>query len=174
MGAAKAFIEVGDRRLIDTALLALAGASQRLVVGGEQPLLRLAAETAGARYVHDRWPGEGPLGAIVTALEAAACSTMVILPCDLPGIRPDDVASLVNALGEPVVGTVPAAAVFADHRRHFLPLALHTELLATAEDLFASGKRSVASLLDEAKVVDVVAPPGAVYDIDTPEDLAST
>ena len=44
---------------------------------------------AGARAVADRWPGEGPLGGIVTALlDAASCGAKpewtLIVSCDMP------------------------------------------------------------------------------------------
>ena len=173
MGADKALIEIGGGQLIDIALAALAGAVQRLVVGGDELGLQDALARAGAVYVPDRWPGEGPLGAVVTALGTAEYTTAVILPCDLPGITLEDVKMLLEALEGADEGAVPAAAIFADHRRHFLPLALNTGALSVAERLFASGRRSVASLLDEVSVMEVAAVASAVNDVDTPEDLRS-
>ncbi|MCY3578661.1 MAG: molybdenum cofactor guanylyltransferase [bacterium] len=168
MGTDKAFIEVEGRRLIDCALDALADASQRLIVGGSDPRLANAAGSAGSEHVADRWPGEGPLGAVATALGLAHHPVTVILPCDLPAITAEDVAVLVQAVGQ----TPPvSAAVFTDQRRHYLPLAVNTHAAALAERLFESGQRAVASLLDEVTVVDVPAPPSAVVDLDSPEDL---
>ncbi len=171
MGVDKAFIEVGEGWLIDNPLRALAGASQRLIVGGTDPRLGRAATSTDARHVADRWPGEGPLGAVATALSLAQHPVTVILPCDLPAISAEDVAVLVQAVVEAPPSTAPAAAVFTDQRRHYLPLAIDTAATALAERLFESGSRSVASLLDETAVVDVPAPPSAVADIDSPEDL---
>lgn len=170
MGADKAFIPVGGRRLIDCALEALAHASQRFIVGGNDPRLEDAAALADARHISDRWPGEGPLGAVATALELADHPVTVVLPCDLPAISPEDVALLVQAVRESPAAA-PSAAVFTDQRRHYLPLAIDTAAAALAERLFESGQRAVASLLDELAVVNVPAPPSAVADVDTPEDL---
>ncbi len=171
MGTDKAFIEVGGKRLIDCALDALADASQRLIVGGTDQRLQGAAATANAQHVADHWPGEGPLGAVATALGQARHPVTVILPCDLPAISADDVAALVQAVREAPPAAVPSAAVFTDQRRHHLPLAIDSGAAALANSLFESGQRAVASLLDEVAVVDVSAPPSAVADVDSPEDL---
>lgn len=169
MGTDKAFVEVGGKWLVVCALDALAGASQRMIVGGTDPRLQLAA--AGADHVADRWPGEGPLGAVATALAQARFPVTVILPCDLPGISPQDVAALVLAVSGAPGQSGPTAAVFADHRRHYLPLAIDTGAAALAQGLFESGRRSVASLIDQVTVVDVPAPQSAVADVDRAEDL---
>ena len=174
MGTDKAFLEVGGQRLVHHALDALRDAAQRLVVGGTDPRLEDTAAAAGAVHIADRWPGEGPLGAVVTALGHARHPVTVILPCDLPGISPEDVALLVRAVHEAMEstdGVSPVAAVFADHRRHYLPLAVNTGAVALAEGLFVAGQRSVASLLDQTAVVEIPAPPLAVADIDSPDDL---
>lgn len=171
MGTDKAFIEVEGTWLITSALKALSGASQRLVVGGTDLKLGKAASAADARHVADRWPGEGPLGAVATALGLAHHPVTVILPCDLPAISEEDVAALVQAVREAPSAAAPSAAVFTDERRHYLPLAVDTSASALATSLFESGRRAVASLLDEAAVIEVPAPPSAVADIDSPEDL---
>jgi molybdenum cofactor guanylyltransferase len=48
----------------------------------------------GAKVVEDRWPGEGPLGGIITALEDAAKSAAryewnLIVSCDMPFLTAD-------------------------------------------------------------------------------------
>lgn len=173
MGIDKAFIEVEGTWLIASALKALSGASQRLIIGGTDPKLDKAASAVDAQHVADRWPGEGPLGAVATALGQARHPVAVILPCDIPAISAEDVAMLVMAVSEAPPADAPSAAIFADQRRHYLPLAIDTAAAALAERLFESGRRAVASLLDEMTVVDVPAPPSAVADIDSPEDIRS-
>ena len=171
MGTDKAFIEVEGRWLIASALAALGEASQRLIVGGSDPRLKEAAVAANAQHVADHWPGEGPLGAVATALGQARHPVTVILPCDLPAISAEDVALLVQAVSEATPAAVPTAAIFADQRRHYLPLAVDTSASALVKRVFESGQRAVASLLDEVTVVEVPASPTAVADLDSPEDL---
>src|SRR2546421_12906263 len=48
----------------------------------------------GAEIVEDRWPGEGPFGGIITALEDAAksprgCEWNLIVGCDMPFLTQD-------------------------------------------------------------------------------------
>lgn len=171
MGTDKAFIEVGGRWLITYAVDALAGASQLLIVGGSDSRLEEIAAAANAQHVADRWPGEGPLGAVATALGRARHPVTVILPCDLPAISADDVAVLVRAVSQATSAAAPSAAIFTDQHRHFLPLAVDTSAAALAVSMFESGRRAMASLLDEVTVVEVPASPTAVADVDSPEDL---
>jgi len=53
----------------------------------------------GVEIVEDRWPGEGPLGGIITALEDAAMSAVppewnLIVSCDMPFLRQEWLAFL--------------------------------------------------------------------------------
>src|SRR5207253_2884928 len=55
----------------------------------------------GAEIVEDRWPGEGPLGGIITALEDADRSATrpewnLIVSCDLPFLKKDWLQFLAN------------------------------------------------------------------------------
>ena len=183
MGTDKAFLEVGGGWLIAHVLGALDGAAQRLVVGGTDPRLEEAAAAAGAVHVADRWPGEGPLGAVATVLKEARYPIAVALPCDLPDISSGDVAALVQAVGSVSPEESPAVSAFVDQRRHYLPLAIDSRAAAAVERLFESGERAMSSLFESGEramsslfdgviVIDVPAPPSAVADIDRPEDLS--
>ncbi len=55
----------------------------------------------GAEIVEDRWPGEGPLGGIITALEDAAesitkCEWNLIVSCDMPFLTREWLAFLAE------------------------------------------------------------------------------
>src|SRR5467141_3332466 len=58
-------------------------------------------EAFGAEIVEDRWPGEGPLGGIITALEDSAQSASrpewnLIVSCDMPFLTQDWLQFLAN------------------------------------------------------------------------------
>jgi molybdopterin-guanine dinucleotide biosynthesis protein A len=108
------------------------GQDKALVRIGVQPLLArlcavLRSETASvtavgspAKYsgfeahcIADRWPGQGPLGGIITALLASAATSAglewnLIIGCDMPFLTREWLAYLVErALGSPAEVVVP-------------------------------------------------------------------
>ena len=91
MGRPKALIEIDGRTLLDRAVGALTAAAidPVIVVGGDQA----AIEAAGHRFVPDEYPGEGPLGGIISALGAVDTDLVVVLACDLLAASPDAVIS---------------------------------------------------------------------------------
>ena len=96
MGVDKATMPVDGvamaRRVADA--LAAAGCSPVSAIGGDPAELgRL-----GLELIVDRYPGDGPLGGILTALAVQAPAAVVA--CDLPGLRAATVTSLLDALGD--------------------------------------------------------------------------
>ena len=59
-----------------------AGASEILLVGGTQA----RAKKLPGTWKKDAYPGEGPLGGVITALKAAEHDSVVVLSCDMPFI----------------------------------------------------------------------------------------
>jgi molybdopterin-guanine dinucleotide biosynthesis protein A len=149
MGRDKALIEVSGRALacIAADALAAAGADDVCVVGGDAGAL----EALGLRVVPDGWPGEGPLGGLLTALENAAHDTVVVLACDLPGVTAEAVRALVAAL-EDHDGAVPVVAGRAQH----LVAAWHRDqVLGPLRDAFVGGERAIWRACDALRVAPV-------------------
>jgi molybdopterin-guanine dinucleotide biosynthesis protein A len=97
MGRDKAFVEVDGvpmaRRVADA--LADAGCDSVEAVGGDAP--GLAA--LGLVTVPDGWPGEGPVGGVLTALEHwPDADAVVVVACDLPHLTAHTIRALVAAL----------------------------------------------------------------------------
>ena len=93
MGVDKAVLEVDGRPLAMGALEALQAAhlSPVFLVGGADGL----SEATGHEVIPDAWPGEGPLGGILTALSALdedGRRPVVVLACDLPDASAGTVA----------------------------------------------------------------------------------
>ena len=73
-----------------------AGASEILLVGGTQA----RAKKLPGTWKKDAYPGEGPLGGVITALKAAEHDSVVVLSCDMPFITSAVIRSLVNGLAD--------------------------------------------------------------------------
>jgi molybdopterin-guanine dinucleotide biosynthesis protein A len=116
--------------------------------------------TFGAAMVEDRWPGEGPLGGIITALEDAARNTArpewnLILSCDMPFLTRE----WLDFLGKRAVRS-KAQVVFSHSASGPEPLCACWQTAAAAKlrSGFESGVRKVtqgiallrAEVLDEA------------------------
>ena len=173
MGRDKAFVEVGDRALASIAADALrgAGAVEVMAVGGDRD--RLAA--LGLDVRPDDHPGEGPLGAIVTALGLAdplssPDGIVMVLACDMPRIDAATVSAVVAALqARPDAdGAVPTL----DGRRQILTAAYRTRLRPHLAAAFAAGERAPRRALEGAVIVEVDdLDPERLADVDRPDDL---
>ncbi len=110
-GADKAFVEIGGRRMLDRMIDLMRRVGPRLkIVAPAEKYTEFGIET-----VADRWPGEGPLGGIITALlDAAADSAQTtsnqpsqvtsheadawcfIVSCDMPFLTEDWLKFLIQ------------------------------------------------------------------------------
>ncbi len=104
MGRDKAWIEWEGQPLVarSAGALAAAGCAEVLVVGGDAT--RIAAR--GLRAVADAMPGEGPLQALAAALAAATDPIVLVVACDMPGLRPEPLRTLAQ-LAEGFDAAVP-------------------------------------------------------------------
>lgn len=165
MGSDKATFEVeGSPMAVRVAEAARnAGAAEILLVGGTQS----RAKKLDGTWKKDTYPGEGPLGGVITALKAAKNETVVVLSCDMPFITDSVVTSLVSGLGD------AQASVGRTDRLNWLCAAwLKSECLPTMQSVWKREERSVhraAALLD---VAEVPVPANAVRNINEPADLA--
>ena len=169
MGQDKALVELDGtalaRRVADA--LAAAGAGRVVAVGGDTDAL----SARGLRVVPDRWPGEGPLGGLLTALEDpdGTSGVAVVLSCDLTGPDPDAIARTVE---EQARLACDAVVPLVDGRHQWLHAAWDRRVVRILADVFAAGERSVAgaALSLRIETTDRVGAL-AVHDADRPEDL---
>lgn len=172
MGADKAFIAVGGVPMVVKAVTALreAGADPAVVVGGDGPgLLKL-----GLGHVPDRYPGQGPLGGIITALGALDAPLVMILSCDLIGPSPEAVAAVLGHAAASETADVVAPVV--GGRRQWLHAAWRPACLPALEAAFARGARGPSQAGPDLTVEAVPEPeggwpPDAFHDADRPGDL---
>lgn len=171
MGTDKALLAVDGVAMALRVARALeaAGAAEVLCVGGNA----VALAALGLVVVPDRHPGAGPLGALITALNASSRDIVVVAPCDLVAPDPAVASAVVVALlAAPAAdGAVPVSGGVLQP----LDGAFRTTAVAALARRFAAGERSVKRAIVDLVLVDVdvdgLSPRGLV-DADTPEQLA--
>lgn len=171
MGRDKALVEVDGAAMaarVATALSA-AGAATIAAVGGDADALT----ALGLDFVADRWPGEGPLGALVSALGAVGSeSIVVVVSCDLVHPDPAEMHRLVERIE---ASAVDAVVPRVRDRAQWLHGVWRRRVAGVLENVFDSGERSLFGAAGglEVDFVDV-ADTSAYLDADTPSDLPGT
>lgn len=159
-GVDKTRLPLGGRTLLARALDALAPLTTTcLVVGG--------APVCGVTQVADRHPGEGPLGGILTALEAIDTSHALFLAVDLPFISGPLLRDVQRA-GE----NAAVALVRGPDGRLALCLSVRRDVAPGLRARFEDGTRRVRALEDLAPCTWVSAGAetmtGALWNVNDP------
>ena len=165
MGRDKAFIAVDGEPLVRrvASALAEAGAQRVVVVGGDRP----AIEALGLAAVADRFPGEGPLGGVLTALSGTDAAVVAVLGTDLVAPDPAAIGTVLDALAGHDVA-VPVAG----GRRHFPHAVWPRAAQPTLAAAVAAGERAITRAVRTLDVVEVEGIASeALADADTPDEL---
>ncbi len=170
MGADKATLEVDGRPMVMAALEALhgAGVSPVCLVGGDPATF----PGTGHGFIPDRWPGEGPLGGILTALSALdedGQRPVIILACDLPDASAATIGEILDH-----TNSVPDAVVLPmlDGVPQWLHALWPPGARATLAEAFEAGERAPWRAGRMLPVVELlIVDEGHLRDVDTPDDL---
>ena len=170
MGTDKALVEVdGKPMALHVADALRAGGCQEVVLVGAA---EATARALGIPIVPDRWPGEGPLGGLASALAASPPAGLVVVAaCDQPAIT----GALVQALVAAVVAgerTVAAAPRTPSGGREPFPTAWRALARAGIEVHLRAGRRRADAGLYGDMVAEVRVAQAVVDDLDTPADVA--
>ncbi len=167
MGTDKCFVPLDGRPLVRRVADALdaAGAATVRCLGGDLGRLRTWGLTAEA----DRHPGEGPLGAVIQALDTSSADLTVVLAVDLVAPDPATIRALVAiAHDEPGDVTVPLSG----GRLQVLHAVWRRRALGRLRRSFEGGNRSLTTAIDGLDVHRVLDQPHAGFvDADTPQQL---
>jgi molybdenum cofactor guanylyltransferase len=163
MGRDKAMVAVDGvvmaRRMAD--LLVKAGCADVVAIGGDAP--GLAA--AGLECLRDRYPGEGPLGGILTALSYGA--PCLVVACDLPQLGSASLIDVVATLGS------HDAAMARSDRPEPLCAAWSARAAGSLQRHFDSGERAVHRAIVDLDIAWVTLPAAELRNVNTPDDLRS-
>jgi molybdopterin-guanine dinucleotide biosynthesis protein A len=171
MGRTKALIELDGvpmaRRVAHA--LTVAGCGSVIAYGGDPVEL----EPLGLPVLPDRHPGSGPLGGVLGALELFAESDLhidgvFVVACDLPALRGEDLAGMVDAVRRRRDVDVVVART-----ARIEPTCAIWRLRATERlrEMFDSGERALHRAIEQLESCAVGIEPGAVRNINTPDDL---
>ncbi len=119
--------------------------------------------------VPDAYPGEGPLGGILTALAHSADAWNLIAACDMPGLTVDFLRGLFDraelAAADVLVPMLPSG--------HLEPLCAiyHIRAAPALERAFAAGVRKIAEAFESVRTCRLEVPESAMFhNVNTPED----
>jgi len=165
MGRDKATLEVDGVAMGArvAGVLHTAGAAPVVAVGGD----RTGLEALGLDWREDRYPGEGPLGAILTAFaELDGHDLVAVVATDLPDLGPAVVASLVDAVGDHAV-----ALAGTDRPEPLCGVWRVDRCRPVLEAAFARGERAVHRAVTALDQVVVPVPAADLRNVNHPDDL---
>jgi molybdopterin-guanine dinucleotide biosynthesis protein A len=148
-GQDKALVEFAGKPMLGHMIELLRGLAKNVKIVAPQGKYT----NFGAEIVEDRWPGEGPLGGIITALihasrDNSAREWNFIVSCDMPFLT----AEWITYLGERA--TKSAAQVVLPHSANGpepLCAVWRTDAAAAIEDQFNKGVRKVTAAIAKLK-----------------------
>jgi molybdenum cofactor guanylyltransferase len=165
MGRDKGLLPVHGRPLIEHV-------ARQLIPRFAEVLVSSAAPDAyaflGLPVVVDREHDQGPLMAIASVLEVARHDRLLVVPCDVPELPLDFLATLLDLADESVDAVVPINAegvyepLLAVYRRSFL---------AIANEALAAGERTLPRLYPHCRLRTPAMPESIVLrNLNTPEE----
>lgn len=169
MGRDKALVDVDGTPMVLRVAAALreAGCEPVVAIGGD----RAALEALGLVVVDDLFPGEGPLGAVITALAGTSADVVIVASCDLPRLTAPTVGALLAAMpGEPGA-TGPEVALARTDRPHPTCAAWRRSVLPALQQVFAAGERRLSSALAVLRTAEIQADAQDLANVNTPGDL---
>lgn len=166
-----------DKATLEVGGVPLAVRVARALAEVAYPVLAVGIEAGTGLDVVDD-PREGPLVALAAAAPGlrarGATGGTLVVACDLPFVEPALLSFLAASLGDAGDAVVPMLG----DRAQSLCACYSARAMAIAEDLAGAGARAMRDLLAALEVRYVpqeewvsVAPPRALADVDTPEDL---
>jgi len=167
MGRDKARLPFRGGRLAEFVARAVQAAAGSAVLVGDPSLY----QEMGYPVIADQYPGEGPLGGILTALSHTAADWNLVVACDMPGLSVDFLSKVFEAAEHSkAAALVPSGP---SGRPEPLCAVYHRRALAALEAAFRAGERRVtgaqAGLPAATLTVEEVA---SFQNVNTPEDWA--
>ena len=168
MGCDKALLPFGGGALVESVARAVKLAAGSAVLVGNPRLYR----HLGYAAIPDLYPGAGPLGAILTALDHTSADWNLVAACDMPELSAEFLKGLINATavrsaGDAVVPVGPSG------RPEPLCAVYHRRSRPVLERALGRGAGSMRAALKDLRVTFVWVPEVLYFqNVNTPEDWA--
>lgn len=165
MGRTKALIEIDGVAMAVrvAATLRAAGFSDVVLVGGDAEELA----TLGLPVVDDLFPGEGPVGGLLTALRHFDGRDVLLVPCDVPFLDTESVERVRRAFDD---STVDVSVARTDRIEPLCAL-WRSNAGVQVQRAFDGGTRAMHRVLHELVVGEVDVDVGALRNLNHPGDL---
>jgi molybdopterin-guanine dinucleotide biosynthesis protein A len=168
MGSDKALLPLRGAPLAHCVAQAVAAAAGSATLVGDPERY----SGLGFPVLPDLFPGEGPLGGILTALRQSEAEWNLIVACDMPEIGGALLSGLLNAAKRS--GADALLPVTPEGRPQPLCAAYRRTSLDRFEAVFAAGTRKVTAALDAVRCVRLPTEEVAQFqNVNTPEDWAA-
>jgi molybdopterin-guanine dinucleotide biosynthesis protein A len=167
-GGDKAWALLAGRTLFDHVCRAVAEVCAPLIVVA--PEGRALPPTVPLSRLDDAWPGEGPLGGMLTAFRELRAGSAFVTGCDMPLLAPAVIEQVAAARG----GSPAAVAVAGSALQPLCAVYDVAACLGVMEEMFADGERSVRAFLDRVDAAEVALGPAeaaGLRSVNTPDDL---
>jgi len=154
MGQNKALLAVGREKVIGAVIGAMSEAGLDVIIAANEQTADAYREL-GREIVYDRFPGQGPLSGIHTALYAAKTPWIIVAACDMPFAVPELFRFLKKSVeGAGNVSGVACQAVIPmeDDRVQPLLAAYHASALPALEDSLVNGRLRMTDWLERLQV----------------------
>ena len=172
MGENKAFIRVGEERIIDRTIRIFRELFEEIVLVTNDPLAYLEFDLT---IVTDIIKGKGALGGIYTGLFHASCEQAFVCPCDMPFLNIDFIRSMQErSAGYDVVVPVQPEG--------FQPLhAIYSRrCMAAMKRRIDEDRLKITGFYRKARGLEISSKAAALFDpdgrmflnVNTPDDLA--
>jgi molybdopterin-guanine dinucleotide biosynthesis protein A/rhodanese-related sulfurtransferase len=154
------------RRVIEA--LTAAGAASVVTVGGP--------DRGFARHLPDLYPGEGPLGGVLSAFEQASADVVFVAACDLPYLDAETVRAVLSGLGgggnTGDVDDVDAAVARTDNLEPLCGAYRRSSCEQPFQAAFDEGERSMMGTLRRVRIREVtITDQRALRNVNTVRDV---
>ncbi len=144
-----------------------------MVEGGCDPVVLVGGDAGrfgsiGLAVLDDRWPGQGPLGGIITALEHTGVPTLVAA-CDLPWLDATTVRSLTQ-LREATEEWTDVVLATTDRDEPMCACWMQSAL-PKLQRQFDAGQRAIHVAIGSLRVLRLPVARAALRNVNTPDDM---